>query len=120
MPLTAIADCTTPLESAKLLYAGDYMGLVSSGVSGLGAVNVSWPPGPRPEPYKWTSNRGETYTLVLLDGAWRYKNSRTGMFISPSNLYDIIGVPKDVNTGASGTGLGDRWWHRRLFPGEEV
>lgn len=100
MALTPTADCTTAIEDLKLLHAKDYMNLVSSGVSGLGAVPTSWPPGPQPEPYKWTDSRGTTWTLVQLDGAWRYRDGKTNTFISPSNLLDLMGVRKNEINGA--------------------
>ncbi len=101
-------DCTTPLEDLKLQHATDYMQLVSSGVSGLGiepntnpAYGVkAWPPGPKPEPYKWKAPDGTTWTQVLLDGKWMYQWSKDKrMMISASNLYDLMGVQKDPETG---------------------
>lgn len=118
-------DCTTPLEDAKLLFANDYMRFVSSGVSGLGTVVTNpaygpnaWPPGPRPDPYKWTDPKtSTTWTLVLLDGKWLYQSSKDQRyFISASNLYDLQGVHKDPDSGLAlgpvrGTPHPDQEWH---------
>ncbi len=102
MSLKPIKDCTTVVEDAKLLYAKDYMALVSPSTTGMGAWSGAWPPGPKPEPYKWTDPKsGVTWTLVALDLAWRYRSSKTGEFISPSNLYDLMNIRKDPETGAS-------------------
>ncbi len=102
MPLVALKDCTTAVEDAKLLYAKDYMALVSSGMGKVDSVPYgAWPPGQRPEPYKWTDPRtGDTWTLTSLDLAWRYRNSRTKDFISPSALYDLMGIKKYAENGA--------------------
>ncbi len=99
MASTPMRDCTTGVEDAKLLYSGDYMKLVSSGVSGLGAVNT-WPPAARPEPYSWTDPKTHTtWTLVSLDRKWMYRDGKKNLFISPSNLYDLMGVAKEDLTG---------------------
>lgn len=59
----------------------------------LGPNYGVWPPGPKPEPYKWTSNDGTTYTLVQVDGKWMYQSSKNPrLFISTSNLYELMGV----------------------------
>ncbi len=108
MALTAMDDCTTPLEDMKLQNANSYLEMVSSGLTGLGAavetnpaygINA-WPPGSKPEPYKWTAPNGVTWTQVLLDGKWMYRSSKDGrMFISASNLYDLMRVPKNPESG---------------------
>ncbi len=137
-------DCTTLVEDYRLDNAGDYMTLVSSGMtvdsappivpkptdhgdpefelfygvqndpnykkfkeglSGFGGLGCNcqnkpnmnglsgslgpnygaWPPGPRPDPYKWTAPNGITWTLILLDGKWVYQSSRDKrMFITTS------------------------------------
>ncbi len=144
MALTAISDCTTPLEDMKLLNASDYMKLVSSGIGSYGPVMRqgnsnfgrrsnsphlpwasggyteprlaglsdddvetnpvyginAWPPGPQPSPYKWSAPNGTTWTRVLLDGKWLYQSSKDARYyISASNLYDIMGVAKQPETG---------------------
>lgn len=159
-------DCTTLVEDYRLDHAGDYMGLVSSGlkkgeeypapappvdhgdddfelfygvqndpnyknlkvgmdglgcgadcdctcnknkgVSGLGNFSLgpnygSWPPGPRPDPYRWHAPDGTTWTLIQLDGKWVYQSSKDKrLFITTSNLYDLMGVKKDDNLLAVG------------------
>lgn len=95
--LMAVKDCTTQVEDLKLLYANDYMRFVSSGMTGLGASPVSWPPGPRPEPYSWTDHNGTTWTLVLLDGKWMYRDGVHNLYVSASNLYDMMGITKDTD-----------------------
>ncbi len=99
--LAQISDCTTPLEDAKLLYAQDYMKYVSSGIRGLGAASaITWPPGARPEPYSWRDPRsGIKWTLVMLDGKWMYQDGTKRQYISPSNIYDLMGVKKSIETG---------------------
>ncbi len=109
MSMKPMQDCTTGVEDAKLLYANNYMKLVSSnltGMSGFGAVNPlppgvnPWPPGPRPEPYSWTDPKSKIkWTLIQLDGKWMYQDGKKKLYISPSNLYDLMGVKKDVETG---------------------
>ncbi len=84
----------------------------NKGVSGLagnlGPNYGSWPPGPRPDPYRWRAPDGTTWTLVNLDNKWVYQSSKDRrMFISASNLYDLMGVKKDDNLLAVG-----------LIPGE--
>ncbi len=121
--------CTDYVENYRLDNAGDYMRLVSSGmkglgcgadcncpcnkksVSGLGRLNDvlgavlpstygSWPPGPQPEPYKWTDQKtGTTWTLVKVDNHWMYQSSKDSRYyITPSNLYSVMGVKKDPDT----------------------
>lgn len=71
------------------------------GFSGnLGPNYGAWPPGPQPEPYKWTDPRSRTtYTLVQIDGKWMYQSSRDKrLFITTSNLYELMGVKKDPET----------------------
>lgn len=119
-------ECTTQVEDYRLDNAGDYMRLVSSGISGLacgadcdcpcnknkinglGSLNDNfnlgpnygvWPPGPKPEPYMWTAPNGGNWTRTLLDGKWMYQWSKDDrMYISASNLYDLMGVKKDPDT----------------------
>lgn len=83
------ADCDCPCNKNK-------------GVSGLrgdlGPNYGAWPPGPKPEPFKWKDPNGETYTRTLLDGKWMYQlESDPRLYISASNLYDQMGVKKDAN-----------------------
>jgi len=76
-------------------------GASTVGFSGnLGSNYSAWPPGPRPDPYKWTDPKsGTTYTLVMLDSKWMYQSSRDKrLFITTSNLYDLMGVKKDPET----------------------
>ncbi len=117
-------DCTTQVEDYRLDNAGDYMKLVSSGIgdlscgancdcpcnkkniSGLGSLNGnlgpnygSWPPGPKPIPERWTAPNGTTWARTLLDNKWMYRSSEDSrLYISASNLYDIMGLRKDENT----------------------
>lgn len=72
----------------------------NKGMSGdLGPNYGAWPPGPKPDPYKWTSPDDETWTRILFDGKWMYQSSKDErMYISASNLYDIMGVKKDPDT----------------------
>lgn len=65
----------------------------------LGPNYGKWPPGPKPDPYKWTSSDGEAWTRMNLDGKWVYQSSKDDrMYISASNLYDLMGVKKDPDT----------------------
>lgn len=86
---TACAKCSgKSMSGFGTLPAGD-----------LGPNYGAWPPGPKPEPYKWTSNDGTTYTLIQVDGKWMYQSSKNPrLFISTSNLYEIMGVKKDPIT----------------------
>ncbi len=66
-------------------------------ISGLGAEPRydMFPPGPKPEPYTWKG-----WTLVLVDGKWMYRNpSDSRLFVTPSNLYDMMGIKKDMFSG---------------------
>ncbi len=69
----------------------------SKGTSGLGAEPRydMFPPGPKPEPYTWNG-----WTLVLVDGKWMYRNPNDSrLYVTPSNLYDMMGVKKDMFSG---------------------
>lgn len=114
-------DCTRPLEDKKLLYAKTYFNLVSGhnparddqtagpfpttmgpmGEHNFDPLYSAWPPGPQPTPASWTDdNTGTTWTRVKLDGKWVYRSSRDPRFyIMTSELYELMGVPKNPETG---------------------
>ncbi len=100
-------DCDCPCNKNKTMN-GFGMEMLSrekaanffGGLAGnLGPSYGSWPPGPRPEPYRWKAPDGTTWTLVELDGKWMYQSSKNKrMFISTSNLYELMGIRKDPET----------------------
>lgn len=110
MPL-AKHDCATQVEDLKLLYAQDYLKLVSGPEQSAGPFPTdtvppmnaynAWPPGPRPMPEKWTDpSTKTTWTRVLLDAKWMYNSSADKrLFITASALYELIGVRKSNETG---------------------
>ncbi len=75
-------------------------------ISGLGEINEyvksgygAWPPGPEPTPYQWTAKDGSTWTRELIDGKWMYRwSTDPRLFVTVSNLYDMMGVQKDPGT----------------------
>ncbi len=75
-------------------------------ISGLGEINAyikqgygAWPPGPEPTPYQWQAPDGSTWTRETIDGKWMYRWSKDPrMYITVSNLYDLMGVKKDPET----------------------
>ena len=79
------ADCNCPCNKGV------------SCIDGLGTEPrySMFPPGPRPDPYEWNE-----WKLVQLDGKWMYRNPRDSrLFVTPSNMYDMIGIPKDPTSG---------------------
>lgn len=102
-------DCATEVEGEKLLFATDYLQLVSGGeqsagfypttpsLEGLGDTTpyYAWPPAPKPKPEEWNG-----WKLVQVDGKWLYRDPKNPrLFITASNLYDMMGIPKNPQTG---------------------
>ncbi len=90
------ANCDCPCNKKNISGLGRLNDVLAGN---LGPNYGSWPPGPQPQPYRWTAPNGITWTQVLLDGKYMYKSSRDPrLFISTSNLYDMMGVPLNPQT----------------------
>lgn len=83
-------DDAAKVENARLLYADDYAKLVSSGMSGLGAT---LPVGQQPQPFSWNG-----WTLVILDGAYMYRN-KLNKFVTPSQLQAMMSGKMETRFG---------------------
>lgn len=142
MPLVK-EDCATQVEDLRLLYAKDYVDLVNGTddqtagpfPTSKGPVPnqptpnsayAAWPPGPQPTPKAWTDPKsGTTWTQDLIDGKWMFRSSKDSrLYITASNLYDLMGVQKNPVTGFAITppmeevveeesmiaGIKTKWW----------